>query len=347
MVKLQFNASNKRDTGGDFPALKLTHGEKARILCIETEPEVGFIHTLRAPAILADGTPVMEQAKSRGGEMVDRQKMDYMGRHLCFGQIETLLETGKDPANCPTCQASVEHADMIDAPARRFAMHVVKYKVVPGSYKVQNPFQAELLVWSFTDKKFGTISDIAEEHGDLRSKDLMLGPCENADFQNFEIQVAGSAAWLENEENKKFVTTLYAANKIPDLTVAIGRKIEKSMAIEDIQKVLTRYATARGASMVSNAAPSAAAGMGGGASSGTDLDALLSGAAPAPAADFTIPGAPSTPPDFVTEALEPPAASSAPSAPEVPVEAPAAPAAAEPQAEQPKVLNFDELLNGL
>lgn len=338
MVKLEFNSSNKKDTGVDFPALKLSHGEKARILCIETEPEVGFIHNLRAPAVLADGTPVMEKAKSRGGEMVDRQKMDFVGRHLCFGSIETLLETGKDPANCPTCQKAVENADMIDPPQRRFAMHVVKYKCQPGSFKVQTPFQAELLVWSFTDKKFGTIADIAEEHGDLRTKDLMLGPCENADFQNFEIAVAGSAAWLETEETKQFVKTLYAANKIPDLTVAIGRKVEKSMAAEDVQKVLQRHAMARGSAVMADATTQAGVGvgaMGGGAAApATDLDALLSGAGSTPAPPAQ---APST--DFAPESVAvPPAAET--------VEEPPA-AAEEPKQEAPKVLDFDALLSGL
>lgn len=330
MVKLQFNSSNKKDTGGDFPALKLAYGEKARILCIETEPEVGFIHNLRAPAILADGTPVMEEVKNRSGDMVSRQKMDFLGRHLCFGNIETLLDTGKDPQGCPTCAKSVEHADMIDPPQRRFAMHVVRYKVVPGSFKVQTPFQAELLVWSFTDKKFSTIADIAEEHGDLRQKDLLLGPCTSEGFQNFEIQVAGSAAWLESAEAQEFVKVLYASNRIPDLTVALGRKIEKSMAAEDVQKVLNRYAQVRGTAMMADATAQSGAATG-----GTDLDALLSGTETAPSPTPQPVDAPSLP-DFATANAEPPAAPQPQATPE--------PAS---ESEKPKVLDFDALLSGI
>lgn len=335
MVKLTFNSSNKKDTGGDFPALKLIHGEKARILCIEPEPEVGFIHNLRAPAVLADGTPVMEKVKTKGGGMVDRQKMDFIGRHLCFGNIETLLEpAGRDPQNCITCAKSVEHADMIDPPQRKFAMHVVKYKVIPGSFNVQTPFQAELLVWAFTDKRFGQISDIAEEHGDLRSRDLMLGPCENADYQNYDIAVAGKAVWAETPEYTEFVKVLYASNKIPDLTVAIGRKVEPTMAAEDIQKVIMRYQMVRGTAMLADAAPAGAAAgaIGGGMSAGTDLDALLGGGVGATATPATAPSM-----NFAPESVE---------APGVVSEAPAAAEEEAPQ-EAPKVLNFDALLSGL
>ena len=255
--------------------------------------------------------------------MTERPKMDFVGRHLCFGDMNTLMEKSKDPANCPTCAANQEYPDYGFYATRRFAMHVVQYKVQPGGFKVQTPFQAELVVWSFTDQRFSQLTDIAEEHGDLRQRDLLLGPCENKTFQKFDLQVGGSAAWLETDAAKEFVTTLYASNKVEDLNVAMGRKISRAEAQDDIQKVILRNQQAFGGGGAAEA-PSSAPDV---SQQSMDLEGLLGGgsASAAPEAPAAAPEAPVV--DLPTPSPEP-----------------EAPAAAEGEK---KAFDFDALMKGL
>lgn len=327
-MKMNFTSENKSKSSFEFPRLYLEHGERARIVCIEEQPSVNFVHTLRAPAIV-NGEAVMESVKGKDGAISERVKMDFVGKHLCFGNAQTLMEKGKDPEGCPTCAAAQQN-DQIGAATRRFAMHVIKYAVNPGGFKVREPFSAELVVWSFSDRQFSGLIDIAEEHGDLRMKDLMLGPCENKNFQKFDVNVGGGAEWLKSDETKKFVTDLYANNKIEDLDVAIGRKISRDMAQEDISKVLLRHQQANGggsssAQVPDLAAPGAAAAA---PTASLDLEGLLGGVSTEP-----------TPlPESVSLDVE-----AAPEPPIVEMPAEAAPAAED----STKTLDFDSLLKGL
>lgn len=344
MVKMDFNSENKAKSDFDFPKLYLDHGERARIVCIEAQPEVEFVHTLKAPAIV-NGEVVMEKVKAKDGSISERPKTDFVGRHICFGLPNILFNKdkgGKDPANCPTCAAANQN-DAIGAAQRRMAMHVVQYKVQPGKFQIQTPFQAELVVWSFTDRTYNTLTDIAEEHGDLRMKDLLLGPCENKMFQNFDIQVGGTAEWLAEEGRTAFVKSLYAENKLDDLQPAIARKVSREMAQEDIQKVLLKTQQAfgsggGGAAAQTDLTPSPAAG-------GMDLDSLLSGgdSSPEPAAETTpepAEDAPVASPDIALESLTVP---EEPAATEPTPE----PAAVEEPKEEKKTLDLDSLLAGL
>lgn len=292
-MKITFDSENKAKNDYDYPKLYLDYGERARIAVIETEPELEFVHNLRAPAIV-NGEVVMETVKTKDGTTA-RPKMDFVGKHLCFGRPDVLVDKRKDPENCPTCAAANQY-DYVGPATRRFAMHVIQYKVQPNGFKVQTPFQAELVAWAFGDKVFNTLTDIREEHGDLRSKDLLLGPCENKGFQNFDIQVGGSAVWLESDETKKFVSTLYAENKSEDLVPLIGRRVSREMAEQDVNTVLTKHAQAFGGHMP-DAPDESEAG------NALSLDEMLSGPSetPAPAVpagpveSITIPSMPATP----------------------------------------------------
>lgn len=329
MVKMTFSSENKQKSDFDFPKLSLDHGERARVVMIDAEPEMMFIHTLRAPEII-NGEVVMEKVKAKDGSLSDKPKYNFIGRHICFGNIETLLKNGKDPEQCPTC-AAAQQSDAIEAPVPRYATHVVRYKTQPGGFKIQTPFQAELLVWAFTAGRFNSLVDIAEEHGDLRKKDLLLGPCENKMYQNFDIQVGGTAEWLADEERNSFVKRLYAENKLEDLMPAIGRKISREMANDDIQKVLIRHAQAFGGSASESAAESNIAG-------GMDLDNLLGGGDSTPA---SAPTPVQDEPLGVTEQSDTPPWT--PDAEAAPVQE-----SSTPEPEKPKqTLDFDSLLDGL
>lgn len=324
MPKITFDSDNKRKSDFDFPKLYLEYNEKARIVCIEAEPEVGFVHTLRAVRVV-NGVVETEKVKGKDGSFSEQPKHDFVGRPLCLGNIDVLMEKGKDPANCPICAAANKY-DFVGGAQRRFAMHVVQYKTQPNTFNVQDPFSADLVVWSFTDRVFNSLVDIRTEHGDLRQKDLMLGPCENKTFQNFDINVGGSAQWLVDEDRKKYVTSLYQNNKVEDLMVAIGRKNTRDQVDEDLDKVLSRYNEAFGGS----------ASVAGGASqvdAGLDVGALLGGGA----AGASQPAAPAP-----TPAPEP-----APVPAADPVPEPAAVPAPAPEAKNDDPLDFESLLSGL
>lgn len=348
MAKVSFSEENKSKNEYDYPKLWLDHNERARIVCIEQAPEAEFIHTLRAPEII-NGEVVMESVKGRDGAMTERPKYQFVGRHICFGNPNVLAESAakgsaKDIDNCPTC-AAADRSDAIGPAIRRFAMHVVQYKTQPGSFKPQTPFNAELVIWSFTDKTFSQLTDIMVEHGDLRKKDLLLGPCENKGFQKFDIGVGGSAEWLAQGpegENANFVKRLYAENKVDDLTPMIARRVSKEMAQDDIEKVLLKHAQAFGGGERAGGGAATAASM--------DLDNLLAGGggdapAPAPAAAEPTP-APAAEPAFDFGTMDTtPAPSEADSSFSTPTPEPAASAPAEEKKADP--LDFGSLLEGL
>lgn len=275
MAKMQFASENKQKGFGDYPMLKFQQtDEQARIACLETEPEVGFMHILRAPRIV-NGEVVMKTINQKGGGTTEVVEMDFIGAHRCFGRPEKLFGPSmKDPEVCPTCAEANEN-DIIGQCERRFALHVIRYKTQPGSYKVQEPFQAELLVWKFANKVYDTMVDITEEHGDLRSKDLLL-KCTNKMYQNVDIQIGGSAAWAAHEE---FVNSLLV-NKCEDLESLIAQKKSKEIAAEDVAKVKLRHAQAFGGA--AEAATSIRMGGGAATSPGAnaDLDALLNSSGP-------------------------------------------------------------------
>lgn len=243
MAKVGFNSENKSSSPFDFPKLSLGQGEKARIVCIEPEPEMQYVHTLRQPAI-KDGEAVYED-KTFKGKTTRVMVYDFMARYICLGSPTVIDKEGYDKKQCPLCAASEEH-DTFDRPARRFAMHVVKYKTTPGGFKVQEPFGAELLVWSFTDRVFNSLVDITEEHGDLRKKDLMLGPCENKQFQKFDINIGGGAEWLKDDGRKDYVKTLYAENAMKDMTPIIARPLKRDGIETEINMVRSRIAQVSG-----------------------------------------------------------------------------------------------------
>lgn len=333
MAKITFSSENKQTTFDSYPKLKFENkGEKARVAILDDMPEVSWVHTLRAPATV-NGQVVMETVPNKDGGTTQRAKMEFVGQHLCFGNDNVLAEKKKDPANCPTCAAGNE-SEAIEPPRRRMAIHVIRYKTQPGTFKPQEPFQAELLAWVFGEKIFDSLVSIAEEHGDLRSKDLLL-ECSNKMFQNVDLQVGGAAAWLGADENKKFVQSLFATNKCDDFAPLLARKVTRQQAEDDITKVRLRHAQAFGGTTEAvGSAPSVSE-----TAAAVNLDDILSGPS-----ETTTPTSAAAPWDATTTAAPEETASAAPPAV---TEAPAP--AAEPSAPAGggDVLDFDALLQGL
>ena len=244
MPRMTFTQDNKVSTGFDYPTLKLEMNERARILAIEPEPEVEFVHTLRAPRV-TDGRVEYEEIKQRSGEYVRVPKMDFIGRHICPGSFDLLSQSGKDVKGCPTCQKA-EKSGVVSPAERRFAMHVIRYQLQPGGFNVAEPFGVSLVAWVFGDRMFNLIVDFTDEWGDLRKHDLKLGPCTNPKYQKWEIQPAMDAAWLGNEDRQRVTTETYKSNQCPDLSRLIGRKLTMDQIMQDLEKVESAHREAFG-----------------------------------------------------------------------------------------------------
>lgn len=246
MPQLPFADEHKASTSNlDFPRLKLEQNERKRILLLD-DPNFAYVHELRAPKIV-DGKAQLVTIDRGGSKITDYEK-DFIGRPLCLGDIDILSAQGVDPANCPVCARSIE-SDEVDKPKRRFAVPVIVYATKPGSFDLRTPFSCELVVWSFTDKAYNKLVDLVKEWGEngkIRNHDLNLGPCTNQGFQQYEINVASTAAWLASEERKAHVLETYRDNKPADLDQFCGRKVSKTWLAEDLAKVRDRWAIANG-----------------------------------------------------------------------------------------------------
>lgn len=257
MPKISFSSENKVQRNDKFPTLKLGHGERALIAAIETEPTEEFVHTLRAPAIGPDGRVIMEEKENSKGETYTTPKMEWFGSHLCFGDYSILKDKGVDPDNCPSCKAAVE-GNGIDAPNPRYAMHVMRYGLKPDSFEVRSPFSIECIAWVFPPSRFNRLIELAGDWN-LQEHDLKLGPCENKDYQKYDIQVSSKAEWRLDKSRQEQTAEAYKLNQAPDLSALIGRKIDKHKAQEDLDRVADRLDQAYNKGKYNNSTASATA----------------------------------------------------------------------------------------
>jgi len=247
MPRVEFSPENMVESPYDYPRISLDKGERARIIVIENEPLMEWVHTLRAPQIV-DGDVVMETVK-QFDKQVEQPKYDFIGRTLCLGDYSVVDDKGVDPTNCPACKLASE-ADYVKAPERRFAMHVVKYSLKAGTFDVADPFGVQLVAWTFGNKIFNTITSLIKEWGNLREHDILLGPCENKQYQKFEIKIAGKAEWLASDETKKLVAETYKSQQSPDLAKLIGNAVPIETLKEKLDIVVSRNRIAFGSTPV-------------------------------------------------------------------------------------------------
>lgn len=229
MAKIEFGEENKRKGFFDFPKLALEKNEKARVCVLET-PDAEYVHTLRK-IITENGKPVMrtdEWKTKTGTKTKEVPDMDFVGKYICLGDAQTVKDKAADPDNCPACKASIEVPGAVEGAKRRFVLHVIKYETKKGTFNLQEPFQAKVLAWEFTENRFSTLVDIQMEHGNLPQVDLCLGPCENAGFQKYEIIPGGSCQWGTTEERKSQTRQIVANGRSDDLSPLLGRRVSEA-----------------------------------------------------------------------------------------------------------------------
>lgn len=244
MPKVTFSSENKVKTSNyDYPKLRLDKDEKALLVLLE-DPEVEYVHTLRKPK-LENGKPVMITKPRKDKTTYETYDLQFISRPLCKGDFTILQDKGLDPKNCPMCALAHENSEYTDAPQRRYAMNVIRYRTKGSGYDLINPFSVELLVWSFTDRYFNQLIDFKEEWGDLRKHDLKV-ECTNKDFQNFDIQVASKAQWLADADRKAIVKETFKENKLEDISIAIGQNKEDKWVKEDIESIREAWGAIKG-----------------------------------------------------------------------------------------------------
>ena len=243
MPEIDFDPKFKRTSNEalEFDRLKLKKDERARIAILE-KPTFAYVHTLRAPKI-TNGQAVKVEKKTRKGDVYRDYDLDFVGRPLCLGDLGILNDKGVDAANCPACKRSTE-TDEVNPPDRRFAMNVIRYAMRANGQLVA-PFACSCLVWSFTEGIYNRLVDIAQEHGALVGRDLLLGPCTDEGYQKYEIQAGAQALW-QQETNKALVLETFKENRVVELERACGRKAQTQWMVKDIDSIAERWRIARG-----------------------------------------------------------------------------------------------------
>jgi hypothetical protein len=243
MPQIDFTPENKRDSRAEFNFFKLKADETARVVMLE-HPTYTWVHTLRAPKIISGQAVKVTKTRKNGESFVDFD-VDFLGRPLCLGDFGTIADKGSDPANCPICKA-VKEGGEVSAPERRFATNLIRYGLDHGGKPII-PFACTCVVWCFTEGYYDKLYKIQEEHGELRGRDLLLGPCQIPEsYQRFDVNPGARSVWQLNDQIKQLVLETYRNNRAPNLEQACGRLTERRYIERDLETIEQRWAIARG-----------------------------------------------------------------------------------------------------
>lgn len=282
-MRMSFTSNNLAPEKENFPKIKLGAKESARVHAFET-PVAAFVHNLRAPKIV-DGRVAMVMDNRTKSMVWD---YDFVANPLCLGDPAEMEKSGSDPKNCPACKAVKDHGwDLFKPAQRRFAMHVLQY-TTNGSSAAPRTFNGEVKIWAFADNKFSELVAIANEYdGDLSQADLLLGPCENATFQKFNILHSAKVAWKQLGVSQEQFDTLTQASQSKDLYFYIGRKMGAETMRDKIDEIVIKTRQANGLS-----GESASDDLAGAENLDAGLAGILDDVAPAPVAAARVDSTP-------------------------------------------------------
>lgn len=245
MPEIEFDPKFKAQQASDYPKLKLAGREVKRIFAGLENPTYAYVHNLKAPKIVNGKAVLVEEKRKDGSTYTDIAK-EFLSRPQCLGDYGVIADKGMDPDGCPMC-AMAKAGEHVDPPQRRFAMHVTEYGTVHGSSELLEPFSCKLVMWTFTDKVYSQLVDIKREWKGLRSNDLILGPCTNEMFQQYDIKPAATAAWAGDEQRKKQVILSYQNNqtKLPKEEFC-GKATARQWIDQNLTTIRERWAIANG-----------------------------------------------------------------------------------------------------
>ena len=231
--------SYKPRNANRIPKLSLDKGEQARICVLEESPRQVFVHTFQKVVTDDRGKPIEIHDTWPDGSPNVRYQSEYAGKYRCLGDPEVVNSAGADPANCPACRGHIENPSAIKAAQARFLVKILKYNTKPGSFAPTKPFAASLIAWDLTSRRFEELQALYEEHGDLRNKDLLLGPCEDKTYQKFSILIGSDKAiWQQNTD---YIKELISDNPLDDIESVAGKKPTEEELQVRTQEIVRAY----------------------------------------------------------------------------------------------------------
>lgn len=266
MPRAQLNENLKSNDAVDqFDALKLETNEWARLLIVDDENAWWeWVHSMRAPVLDEDDLPIIIDKTRRDGTPAGKDfSMGFVGQRICLGDPSIVEDKGLDPDRCPACAAAARGIKGM-SPERRFAVPVIKYKTRDnsrrggGTVDLQNPPQAEILVWKLTQGMFNKLMDTKGEmrevldipHGQefpLRAADVVVF-CEDGNFQRITFKTPRRPAYKQDAAVAELVKALWGEklNRPTDdqLKAACGRVGDRDYMVIDVERVEHRWTIA-------------------------------------------------------------------------------------------------------
>jgi hypothetical protein len=226
-------------------------GEYIRLTLAEPEPSFEWVHQLRKPKLSAvTGKLVyktIEIGPTGNKEKKEVPDLDFVGQPICLGDLDTLEETGVDAAHCPICKAALADPDAFSKPDRKFAVHVFRYACKGNTPQPDGSGNVSVLVWRLSEKRYAKVVSVLEEfaqNGDPMSVDLVLGPCDNVGFQNYNIE-GGKLCFLNQDpKDRERATRQFETNNAGDLAPYCGRKADPRYLKSDIEEIQAKWAQA-------------------------------------------------------------------------------------------------------
>lgn len=167
---MTFDSKYKSASLFDIDQLRLQKDEKARILILDEKVKMVMAHYIRTGEVTAEGW----------------QRGKY---YACLGDYDRVMADGKDVNTCPACRVcDMGREATVSIPRRRFVLNIARYRT-NNKGVVSVPISLAHELWIFGDDKFNKLVDRAEEHGDLRARDIIL-TCVAQQYQNYDIDVS-------------------------------------------------------------------------------------------------------------------------------------------------------------
>ena len=210
MARVGLDATQKSHSIFDTENFKMKTGQKARVLLIESEFEVEWVH------------------------WVDGEKMGY---YICQGDYDVMMKDGQD-AHCKFCQ--VADVGGVKKARRKFVTLLVVYRT-NSKGQVLTPVSVDVSPWVFGDDKFNDLLGKKEQWGDLRKHDLGI-ECLGEQYQKFNMNVLPDAIWLQDDATKVLVTAAFKESKgmyFKDIRMLLGRDITDPERLAEILNAAT------------------------------------------------------------------------------------------------------------
>lgn len=203
---MQAGVGNEDVTGGpsvfDLPKLAPRQaGERARIW-MPDPPTIAmlYVHGIGGKEAQQPGMP--EPA--------------WGGSFVCQGNGEVLKATPhSDPVNCFMCREHKNGNPMVGKAKRKFIVQVFRYATDPSANQPVTPFSMALLVWQFSDKQYRMLTEIQNQWGPIRDRDLLLtSDQQEFAFKQWAVQALPDLMLMRDPSFTSFMEQAWAAQAV-------------------------------------------------------------------------------------------------------------------------------------